>query len=31
VLRGASVEVERHAELPADESGKFRAVLALAG
>jgi phenylacetate-CoA ligase len=31
LLRGVSVEVERHAELPPDESGKFRAVLALPG
>jgi phenylacetate-CoA ligase len=31
VLRGANVEVERAAELPAAESGKFRTVLALAG
>ena len=29
MLGGASVEVERHAELAADESGKFRAVLPL--
>jgi phenylacetate-CoA ligase len=29
VLHGASVEVERHAELPAGPGGKFRAVLAL--
>jgi phenylacetate-CoA ligase len=29
VLRGASVEVERHAELPAPASGKFRSIVAL--
>lgn len=29
VLRGATIEVERHAELSAGESGKFRSVTAL--
>jgi molybdopterin biosynthesis enzyme MoaB len=29
VLRVASVEVERASELPADENGKFRTVVAL--
>lgn len=29
LLRGAAVDVERHGDLPADESGKFRSIVTL--